>query len=246
MSSSSPQSPPESRQQRQANEDIIRSLLYHKLVEDGFIPPKELGIPLKQSYPGDWNFYFEHVYLRKYGPNANLQDWRDENHDMGMLAYVGNLRVCNLDILRTSTALLQAEGVLVARAIEHLAYHGLEKAWTALDEEKRKNLALDGLVRAAFKAREESRLNCPEMSLFGLAADGEYSLLNLLKAIVAHDLTGNRRIKSLYLFHHPAVESEWAYTTTPNTPEHLRAFGHLRIVQHNHYIVHTLLGILDA
>jgi hypothetical protein len=50
----------------------------------------------------------------------------------------------------------------------------------------------------------------------------------------------------MYLFHHPAVEREHAYITKPHIPDDLRAFGHLRMLQRNLYIVHTLIGILDA
>ncbi|KAJ7690989.1 hypothetical protein B0H17DRAFT_1201339 [Mycena rosella] len=68
--------------------------------------------------------------------------------------------------------------------------------------------------------------------------------------IVAHDPTGNLRVKSLYLFPHPAVEHEYSRYTReyPNSGalEDLRAFEYLRIVQRNLYIVQTLIGILEA
>jgi hypothetical protein len=71
------------------------------------------------------------------------------------------------------------EGILVGLAIEQLD-GDFEAAWVALDLEKKMELVLDGLVRGAFKAREESRFDCPEMSRFGLIGDGEYNLINLV------------------------------------------------------------------
>ncbi|KAJ7203912.1 hypothetical protein C8J57DRAFT_1735195 [Mycena rebaudengoi] len=84
------------------------------------------------------------------------------------------------------------------------------------------------------------------MSVEGLSGDGEYNLINLLKALIAHDPTGNCRVKSLYLFPHPAVQREYAYIAEPRLPETMRALGYLRIVQRNLFIVHALYGILDA
>ncbi|KAJ6592368.1 hypothetical protein B0H19DRAFT_1224383 [Mycena capillaripes] len=248
-STGEPSSTETSPSERAGLEAIVKSMVYHKLLEDSKLPPKILGIPLKQLYPGDWNWHFERAYRLKYGPNADLQAWRDENFDLelpGMMEYMGNLRRCNMEISTTTQALLEAEGMLVGQAIEQLVYSDFETAWTALDVEAKKHIVLDGLVRGAFKAREESRFDCPEMSLFGLIADNEYSLINLLKAIVAHDPTGNLRVKSLYLFSHPAVESEYAYRSRPHLPDDLRAFAHLRIIQRNFYIVQALIGILDA
>ncbi|KAJ7469305.1 hypothetical protein B0H11DRAFT_2435771 [Mycena galericulata] len=236
MSSSSSELAPD----REAHENIIKTILYHELLEKHLVPPKELGIPLKQLYPGDWNWHFEQVYRRKYGPDADPEAWRAENFDyfdLEMLSYVRNLGLCNQEIARTSKILLREEGMLVGMAIEEL---------TALEIEAKRGFVLDGLVRGAFQAREKSRFDCPEMSLFGLSGDGEYKLVNLLKAIVAHDPTGNLRVKSLYLFSHPAVEREYGYASKAQTPDKMRAFGYLRIIQRNLYIVQTLIGILEA
>ncbi|KAJ6545237.1 hypothetical protein B0H19DRAFT_1075583 [Mycena capillaripes] len=250
MSSSGSESPLD----RSMNEDIIKTMLYHDLVEKRLVPPKELGIltrvsgiPLKQIFPADWNWHFQSAYLKKYGPNADLAAWKRENCDFGLISYMHNLPKCNQDIATTTKVLLEAEGLLAALAIEQLVDGDFEAAWTALDVETKQGFVLDGLVRGAFNAREESRFDCPEMSLFGLIGDGEYSLVNLLKAIVAHDPTGNLRVKSLYLYTHPAVEREYAlYLTNPKTPDDLRAFGHLRMIQRNLYIVQALIGILEA
>ncbi|KAJ7690961.1 hypothetical protein B0H17DRAFT_1201318 [Mycena rosella] len=235
---------------REASEAVLKSLIYHMLVEERRMPPKELGIPLKEMFPEDWNFHFEISLSRKYGPDADIEAWKKENVDVGVLAYFGDLPLCNQHIVERSKALLEAEGELVAMAIEQLVDNDFEVAWAALDVDTKKELVLDGLVRAAYKSREESRHDCPETKVLSLVGDGEYNLINLLKEIVAHDPTGNLRVKSLYLFPHPAVEHEYSRFTReyPNSGalEDLRAFEYLRIVQRNLYIVQTLIGILEA
>ncbi|KAJ6467831.1 hypothetical protein C8R45DRAFT_1105937 [Mycena sanguinolenta] len=54
------------------------------------------------------------------------------------------------------------------------------------------------------------------------------------------------RIHSLYLFHHPAVEQEFDLFASESAPDDLRAVGHLRLLQRNHFIVQALIGILEA
>ncbi|KAJ7611361.1 hypothetical protein DFH06DRAFT_1373539, partial [Mycena polygramma] len=156
-------------------ESVLRSYLYHDLLQKHLSPPKELGIPSKQLWPEDWNFHFERAYLRKYGPNADLATWKRENYDFELISYIGNLRRCNQDIAASSKALLESEGALVALAIEELVDRDFEAAWMALEKGTKQCLVLEGLVHAAFKAREKSRFDCPEMSLFGLIGDGEYN-----------------------------------------------------------------------
>lgn len=48
------------------------------------------------------------------------------------------------------------------------------------------------------------------------------------------------------MFSHPAVEREYDYITKPNVSDEMRAFGYLRMIQRNLYIVNTLTGILEA
>ncbi|KAJ7138376.1 hypothetical protein C8R44DRAFT_848189 [Mycena epipterygia] len=243
---SSPSSASAPKLDDEAMKDLMKTMLYHTLLEKRLVPPKELGIPLKQVFPGDWNWHFQRAYHQKYDDDADLEAWKRENYDFGRIAYIADVPRCNQDIVGTSKVLLEKEGELVALAIEQLVDRDFEAAWGTLEVETKRDLVLDGLVRAAFKAREESRFDCPEMSLFGLIGDGEYNLINLLKVIVAHDPTGNLRVKSLYLFTHPAVEREYSYTTNPDTLESLRAFGYLRIIQRNLYIVQALIDILEA
>ncbi|KAJ7148483.1 hypothetical protein C8R43DRAFT_1194652 [Mycena crocata] len=210
---SSPEPPPTelSPKDRKLSEVILKSFLYHKLLEDHLVPPKEIGIPLKQIFPRDWNWHFESAYLKKYGPNADMQAWKDENIDLFILGFMADVRVCNQLIAVTSRVLLRAEGELIALAMEQLVDGDFEAKWAALEAETKQDHVLDGL----------------------------------LKAIIAHDPTGNLRVKSLYLFSHPAISSEYPYTRD-NMPEDFHAFCYLPIVKRNLYIVEALTGILEA
>ncbi|KAJ7203911.1 hypothetical protein C8J57DRAFT_1735194 [Mycena rebaudengoi] len=141
------------------NDAFIRSHLYHSFVEDGVIPPKELGIPLKQVFREDWNSHFERATRQKYGPDGDLRAWSSENNDdEGLLKYMGDLSACKRDIILASRALLETEGVLVARAMEKLDDQGFQQTWTALEIEAKRRLVLEGMVRAATEVRQESRL----------------------------------------------------------------------------------------
>ncbi|KAF7378303.1 hypothetical protein MSAN_00255700 [Mycena sanguinolenta] len=197
-------------------------------------------------FPDDWNAYFELIYLDKYGPNADIKAWILKNPDIEMLPYLGNVNACNMQLSMTSKILLESEGMLVCLAIEQLNYNDFEAKWAALEVTERRRIALDGLVRGACSAREKSRADCPEMSLSGLVGDGQYSLVNLLKAIVMHDPAATFRIRSLYLFHHPAVEQEFDLFTNESAADNFRAVGHLRLLHRNRFIVEALIGILEA
>ncbi|KAJ7138829.1 hypothetical protein C8R46DRAFT_1136313 [Mycena filopes] len=242
---------------RELSEDAIKAALYHDLIQERMVPPKDLGLPLhlKRAYPESWNFYFQHAYLQKYGPGSDLKKWKRENPEFGLLPYFGNIPDCHQEITITTKVLLRTEGALITLAIRMLDRGGddLEGVWRALDVQRRIELVLDGLVRAAFHARELSRLDCPEMCLFSLAGDKRvvpepHDVIELLKALVAHDPNRNGPLTSVYMFSHPAVAGEYDYVTdlTALLPPEMRAFGLLRILQRNLYIVHALTGILNA
>ncbi|KAJ6474486.1 hypothetical protein C8R47DRAFT_1221201 [Mycena vitilis] len=246
MSSPSSESHPASDEaSRETLESLLRGLVDDDdLAEEALVPP---GIPSKQVWPGEWNSHFEHACLEKYwNGDAGFATWKRENYDLEGIQYTGNLRRCNQDIAATSKTLLDAEGVLVALAIEEFVDRDFEAKWAALEEGKQQRMVLDGLIGATFRARERSRYDCPEMSLYGLLESGEYNFINLLKAIVAHDPTGNLRVTSLYFFSHSAFEREYSLYTNHGTSEDMRAFGYLRMVQRNLYIVQTLICTLEA
>ncbi|KAJ7041365.1 hypothetical protein C8F04DRAFT_1391181 [Mycena alexandri] len=240
---------------RKTREDIIMTVLFRTLLKERKIATKDMGIPLslKTASPKDWNAPFQAAYLQKYAPNAEPAAWQLEHPklDVDAIPYLGNLPECMRAISTASKTLLEAEGTLVALAVEKLVDNDFEAVWTALDAGAKQDLVLDGLVRAAYIAREYSRFNCPEMCLFNLVgeragSDKNYGLINLLKAIVAHDPTGNGSVKSLYLFAHPAIDREYFYVDDPSFSDDWGALGYLRIIQRNFYIVQTLLGILKA
>jgi hypothetical protein len=124
-------------------------------------------------------------------------------------------------ISQRTRRLMTDEGQLGALAVENLVYDNFESGWNQLPLE-RKELALEGHFRGSRPSpRENSGVICPELTIDGLLGDGEYNVINLvsisycsrgdishsvLKWIMAHDPTGNRRAKDLYLFVHPYVE----------------------------------------
>ncbi|KAJ7168784.1 hypothetical protein C8R46DRAFT_1218177 [Mycena filopes] len=236
-------------------ENAIRTVLFRMLLEKRIVATKDLGVPplLKSVSPLDWNVAFQEAYLVKYAPNADPAAWQREHPklDLDMLHYLGNLPRCMRAIAAASKALMQAEGSLIALAMEKLIDDNFEAVWTALAVGTKQDIVLDGLVRAAHKAREYSRFSCPEMCLFTLVGEKagsnkNYSLVSLLKAIVAHDPTGNGSVKSLYLFAHPAIDREFHYVDDPHASDDLRAFGYLRIIQRNLYIVEALIAIVEV
>jgi hypothetical protein len=64
------------------------------------------------------------------------------------------------------------------------------------------------------------------------------------KRIIAHDPTGNRRVKELFLFVHPYIEHE--YRHSDEAPDLLKAFLYCALLYRNFCIVDTLNGILEA
>ncbi|KAJ6467837.1 hypothetical protein C8R45DRAFT_1171325 [Mycena sanguinolenta] len=225
-SSSNAEAPPRPMSPSQASKDAIaNSMRYHELLEKGFVPPKELGIPVKRLFPQDWNSHFEKALLVKYGPNSDRVQWKLENVDLQeVLSYLDKLHVTNMEIATASKMLLDRQGMLVGLAIEQLHYNDFEAKWAAMDMEAKRDIVLDGLVRG----------------------DGQYSLVNLLKAIIAHDPNATFRLKSLFWYSHPEVEDEYAFITHALAPEEARALGYLRVLERNHFIVQALIGILEA
>ncbi|KAJ7167893.1 hypothetical protein C8R46DRAFT_1270436 [Mycena filopes] len=191
----------------------------------------------------------ECVLAKKYGPKADLAEWESENLHF-VLSSPDTLSRASLEVIVANKVLLKAQGALIALATQMLDHENFEHAWTALDIEKQKDFVLDGLVRAAFHSREPSRMDCPETCLFSLVGEERPGVvlgpdfMQLLKEIVAHGPPN----ESVYMFSHPVVDREYAYATddaTGYTPAY-RAFGRLRLLHRNIYIVQTLLGTLKA
>ncbi|KAF8202020.1 hypothetical protein K438DRAFT_1758280 [Mycena galopus ATCC 62051] len=149
------------------------------------------------------------------------------------------------DAARLTREIMDVEGTLIVLALENMVYGSFETDWAALDMEKKREIVLEGLYRGACAApRDNSRASCPEMTISGLVGDGEYNLMNLLKRLIAHDPTGNGRVKKIFLFSHPYVDHEAQYTDS--APEELKNFLYCGVLLRNCYILETLFGILEA
>ena len=73
------------------------------------------------------------------------------------------------------------EGVLINIALEDLVYGNFESEWKELPLERKKELALEGLYRTAcLSPRDNSRVNCPELTIDSIVGIGEYNLINLV------------------------------------------------------------------
>ncbi|KAJ7496284.1 hypothetical protein B0H11DRAFT_2000425 [Mycena galericulata] len=140
---------------------------------------------------------------------------------------------------------MTVEGQLIDLALTDLVYGTFEADWESLDTKRKKELVLEGLYRGACAApRDNSRASCPEMTVAGLVGNGEYNFINLLKRLIAHDPTGNGRVKKIYLFAHPYVAHELRYSD--EAPELVKTFLYHSDLLRNFYILETLYGILQA
>ncbi|KAJ7473150.1 hypothetical protein B0H11DRAFT_2236688 [Mycena galericulata] len=150
----------------------------------------------------------------------------------------------NLDISQRTKELMKTEGQVIALAVENLIYGTFEADWTELGLKRKKELALEGLYRAAcVSPRDNSRVSCPELTIDGLVGDGLTVVLQL-RRIMAHDPTGNGRVKEVFLFTHPYIEHQFRYSE--GAPDLLKAFISKTKLLRNFCIVDTLEGILRA
>ncbi|KAJ7642052.1 hypothetical protein FB45DRAFT_901686 [Roridomyces roridus] len=214
--------------------------------------PKRPPLPLRQPPPRPdrhtdrvaWNEWFETELALRYEGYAydsiafeycpDALPW--ECHTMTWR---------NLTIAQHKKELMSTEGVLIAMALENITYGTFEAEWKALSMEKKRELALEGLYRGSCNCPGDNlRHACPELRIEVLIGDGEYNVINLLKCIMAHDPTGNRRVKELFLFEHPYITHEFRHT--PAAPDGLKAWIYSRMLLRNYCIVDTLLGILEA
>ncbi|KAF7358783.1 hypothetical protein MSAN_01217600 [Mycena sanguinolenta] len=198
--------------------------------------------PNKHTDRVAWNAHFELDITLGYAgfsyENTPLME-NETGHDWGEITDI------NLKIANRTRELMYAEGTLISLALENLRYGNFEKEWLGLRLQKKKDLALEGLYRGACSCpRDNSRVSCPELTIKGLVGDGEYNFISLLKRIVEHDPTGNRRVKEVFLFRHPHVEHQWRFTDT--APDVVKASLYLAQLYRTFCIVETLHGIIDA
>ncbi|KAF8202035.1 hypothetical protein K438DRAFT_1965485 [Mycena galopus ATCC 62051] len=133
------------------------------------------------------------------------------------------------------------EGKLIALALENITYGSFDADWAAHSIEKNKEIVLEGLYRGACAApRDDSRSSCPEMTISGLVGDGKYNLINLLKRLIAHDPTGNGRVKEIFIFSRPYVDHETQHTE--EAPDALKNFLYCAVLFRHYYILETLFA----
>ncbi|KAJ7431936.1 hypothetical protein B0H11DRAFT_2128180 [Mycena galericulata] len=138
---------------------------------------------------------------------------------------------------------MDREGSLIALALDKLVYGTFEVDWAKLDMKKKEEIVLEGLYRGACAAmRDNSRSICPEMTINGLAGDGEYNLISMLKRLIAHDPTASRRVKTVFLFTHPYIRDD----TNDLGTDFSSGMCYYSTLLRTYYIVETLRGIVDA
>ncbi|KAJ7642134.1 hypothetical protein FB45DRAFT_1054448 [Roridomyces roridus] len=214
--------------------------------------PKRPPLPIRQPPPRPdrhtdrvaWNDWFETELSLRYDPYP--YDFIALEECADALPWESRTMTWrNLTIAQRTKELMRAEGVLIAMALENITYGSFEADWKALSMEKKREFALEGLYRGSCNCPGDNlRHSCPELRIEGLIGDGEYNMINLLKRIMAHDPTGNRRVKSLFLYEHPAVTHEFRHS--PEAPDGLKACIYTQILLRNFCIVETLLALIEA
>ncbi|KAF7358791.1 MSS51-like protein, mitochondrial [Mycena sanguinolenta] len=200
--------------------------------------------PNKHTDRVAWNDHFEFDIELTYGKFSyeSKQFPLLENikgHDWGDITWL------NLNIANRAKELMHSEGVLISQSLENLHYGDFERKWQGLPLEKKKDLALEGLYRGACNCPwDNGRKSCPELTISSLVGDGEYSFINLLKRIVEHDPTGNRRVRELFRFRHPYVDHQ--FRSSDSATEAAKAGLYLIQIYRTFCIVETLKGILNA
>ncbi|KAJ7051563.1 hypothetical protein C8F01DRAFT_1237040 [Mycena amicta] len=179
-------------------EDMVKTNIYHDLLQKHRVPPSDLEIPMRMVHPEDWNWHFEQVYKRS-SSGARIRFWRvlvnDVDYagrtDSGDLADLGDLgdlapglpeRYDFPDATKAVLVAIQAD--LIPRVQAMLAEGAFEQEWAAMEKDKQIDVLLKALVSGADVAGQRSRADCSEMSLLGLLGerkeDGEEGLLSLL------------------------------------------------------------------
>ncbi|KAJ7048854.1 hypothetical protein C8F01DRAFT_1239183 [Mycena amicta] len=210
--------------------------------------PRELGVPLRQIYPHDWNAYFEGYDkdLQYGGPGVDLSKYSAKYADTLELGYTSNKPLCEREQRATLEKLVFLQLELIPRVQEMLADGSFVRAWEGMGSEEKIDLALKALVRAADVAHERARVDCPEMSLYGLIGerkgDGEQGLISLFQEMATHDGTEG----PMYIFRHPKFEEEIHLMSRGIPDTHWkRAYAGLRVMQRLLFISATLAAILD-
>jgi hypothetical protein len=219
--------------------------------------------PNKHTDRVAWNAHFEREIAKSFGsrtPRPRSPKKADPTHPARKFQGFEDFNIADLNqqLALTVRELMDREGSLTALALEKLVYGSFEADWAALDSKKKEELVLEGLYRGACAApRDNSRGICPEMTIAGLAGDGEYNLISMvrvipvlrcsahisqLKRLIAHDPTASRRVNTLFLFAHPLINDDIDDLGT----DWISGMSYYSTLFRNYYIVETLRGVLEA
>ncbi|KAJ7262967.1 hypothetical protein C8J57DRAFT_445437 [Mycena rebaudengoi] len=200
--------------------------------------------PNKHTDRVGWNQHFEREISLEFSDPHAFKPF-NESPNAEWICKRFDIADLNLEIASLSKEIMEAERSLINTAMENITYGTFEADWKILDAKKKEDLVLEGLYRGACAApSDNSRVSCPEMTIEGLAGDGEYNLISLLKRIIAHDPTATFTDKGPFMFFHPYVEHK--FRTSDSSPETLKAYSYHLVLLRNFYIVETLFGILET
>ncbi|KAJ7589584.1 hypothetical protein C8J56DRAFT_939011 [Mycena floridula] len=193
-----------------------------------------------------WNDHMERQIALRYEPycfSLYPAPVNDQPHE-SMTAQVQ--AAANINNARITRELLHQEEQLIGTAVENLIFGSFEKDWVAVDEKKKKEILLEGLYRAACEeaTNPSVRVFCPELTVEGLAGEGKYNLLELLKRAIAHDPRGNYSLETVFIYQHPFYEHQFRLSESPH--EAVRILTWQQHLLRTSYIVDTLRGVLDA
>ncbi|KAJ6462473.1 hypothetical protein C8R45DRAFT_1178080 [Mycena sanguinolenta] len=211
---------------------------------------KQKRLPDKHTDRAAWNAHYEREIAEEYAwffrnlesSKPKILKKQSDEHFLGFKGY--DIKMVNQEIALIMTELVRTEQTLANLSLEKLENCTFEADWAALDQMKKNELVLEGLYRGACGApQENSRIDCPEMTVNGLAGDGDYSLIHLLRRLVEHYTTGRYLEEPVFLFTHPYKDfgaEAWKRTDFDG------AFTYLVTLYRTCYISETLRGTLQA
>ncbi|KAJ6551795.1 hypothetical protein B0H19DRAFT_178981 [Mycena capillaripes] len=230
---------------------LTRELAQHlealKLGGDGKKPEKKR--PNKHTDRAAWNAHFEREIAVQLASSLasskrSVSLPSDGYADTARHFEGSDIMDLNQQLALTIKEMIEREGSLIAFALDKMVYANFEADWATLGSNKKKELVLEGLYRGACAApRDNSRVVCPEMTVNGLAGDGEHNLIRLVKRLIEHDPTGSGRVKSLFLYPHPYINDE---RYTEGAPDFTRAMFYQSNLFRTYYIIETLRGVMEA
>ncbi|KAJ6521042.1 hypothetical protein B0H19DRAFT_1286597 [Mycena capillaripes] len=205
--------------------------------------------PNKHTDRVAWNAHFEREIAKSFDSRTprprSPKKKADHTHPAQKFQGFEDFNIADLNqqLALIVREIMDREGSLTALALDKMVYGSFEADWAKLDSNKKGELVLEGLYRGACAApRDNSRVICPEMTIAGLAGDGEYNLISMLKRLIAHDPTASRRVKTIFLFAHPLINDDIEDLGTA----WFRGMGYYSTLFRNYYIVETLRGVLEA